>query len=162
MYIPVASQHLHVSVADTQSHGSLPSPIFALMQPLMKLSRNLHSQIGQHSSILDKRQFSDNPSRNNNIKIGLIVGFTLAAFLAIVATFLYFYYRSARFTFRKKKHRRHHGHHHHHHHPHPHPHPHRRHKSMSSGGSRGSDRSAAPPSPRPPADATPPGKPADE
>jgi hypothetical protein len=155
MYIPVASRHLYVSVADTQSDGSLQISIFAIMQPLMKLSRNLHSQIGQHSAILDKRQFSDNPSRNNNIKIGLIVGFTLAAFLAIVATFLYFYYRSARFTFRKKKHRRHHGHHHHH------PHPHRRHKSMSSGGSRGSDRSAAPPSPRPPADAPPPDKPAD-
>ncbi|KAH7262449.1 hypothetical protein BKA59DRAFT_29747 [Fusarium tricinctum] len=156
MYIPVASQHLHVSVADTQRHGSLQNPISALMQPLMKLSRNLHSQIGQYSSTFDKRQFSDNPSRNNNIKIGLIVGFTLAAFLAIVATFLYFYYRSARFTFRKKKHRRHHGHHRHHQHPHPH----RRHKSMSSGGSRGSDRSAAPP-PRPPTDAPPPDKPTD-
>ncbi|WZH43379.1 hypothetical protein QYS62_004383 [Fusarium acuminatum] len=110
----------------------------------MKLSRNLHSQIGQYSSTFDKRQFSDNPSRNNNIKIGLIVGFTLTAFLAIVATFL------------KKKHRRHHGHHRHHQHPHPH----RRHKSMSSGGSRGSDRSAAPP-PRPPTDAPPPDKPTD-
>ncbi|RBR11497.1 hypothetical protein FVER53590_28407 [Fusarium verticillioides] len=35
------------------------------------------------------RQFSDNPTTNNNIKIGLIVGFTLAAFLAIVITFLW-------------------------------------------------------------------------
>ncbi|CAG1961035.1 unnamed protein product [Fusarium graminearum] len=84
----------------------------------MKLLCSSCSRTGQYPTANIKRQFSDNPSKNNDIKIGLIVGFTLAAFLAIVITFLYFYYGSARFTFRKKKKNHRHQHHHHlHHHP---------------------------------------------
>ncbi|UZP35581.1 hypothetical protein NXS19_003397 [Fusarium pseudograminearum] len=129
MYIPLSLPHLHGSVADTQDHGSLQTTLLAF-QALMKLLCSSCSRTGQYPTGNIKRQFSDNPSKNNDIKIGLIVGFTLAAFLAIVITFLYFYYGSARFTFRKKKknHR-----HQHHHHPH-HPPRHRRHKSLSSGG----------------------------
>ncbi|EXL72860.1 hypothetical protein FOPG_11741 [Fusarium oxysporum f. sp. conglutinans race 2 54008] len=135
MYIPISSPHLQAA----RRHGT-PAILHPLTKPF--------SHISPYPTLI-RRQFSDNPTTNNNIKIGLIVGFTLAAFLAIVITFLYFYYRSARFTFRKKKHRRHHHHHHHHH---------RRHKSMSSGGSRHSDRSAAPADDAPP---PPPDKPAD-
>jgi hypothetical protein len=150
MYIPLSSPHLHSSVADTQDHGSLQTILFTF-QPLMKLLCSSYSRTDRYSTERIKRQFSDNPSKNNDIKIGLIVGLTLAAFLAIVITFLYFYHGSARFTFRKKKkHRRTHHYHQHHHHRH------RRHKSLSSGGSRHSDNSAAPPAP--PADDTPPPK----
>ncbi|KAL3607972.1 hypothetical protein FPOAC2_02963 [Fusarium poae] len=149
MYIPLSSPHLHGSVADTQDHGSLRT-ILVAFQPLMKLLCSSCSSTGRYSTGHIKRQFSDNPSKNNDIKIGLIVGFTLAAFLAIVITFLYFYYGSARFTFRKKK--KHHRTHHHHQHHH---HRHGRHKSLSSGGSRHSDNSTAPPAP---ADDSPPPK----
>ncbi|EKJ73326.1 hypothetical protein FPSE_06483 [Fusarium pseudograminearum CS3096] len=155
MYIPLSLPHLHGSVADTQDHGSLQTTLLAF-QALMKLLCSSCSRTGQYPTGNIKRQFSDNPSKNNDIKIGLIVGFTLAAFLAIVITFLYFYYGSARFTFRKKKknHR-----HQHHHHPH-HPPRHRRHKSLSSGGSGLSNNSAPPPAP-PADDAPPKDKPAD-
>lgn len=152
MYIPLSSRHMHVSVADTQDHGPLEPNVFTI-QPLMKL---LYSSCSQVSTSHAKRQFSDNPSKNNNIKIGLIVGFTLAAFLAIVFTFLYYYYKSARFTFPKR--RKHHRHHHHHHHHHQTQRRHTGHKSLSSGGSRHSDTSAAPP---PADDAPPKDKPAD-
>ncbi|KAI6750338.1 hypothetical protein HG531_007603 [Fusarium graminearum] len=122
----------------------------------MKLLCSSCSRTGQYPTANIKRQFSDNPSKNNDIKIGLIVGFTLAAFLAIVITFLYFYYGSARFTFRKKKKNHRHQHHHHlHHHPR-----HRRQKSLSSGGSGLSNNSAPPPAP-PADDAPPKDKPAD-
>ncbi|KAF4973463.1 hypothetical protein FZEAL_9325 [Fusarium zealandicum] len=115
----------------------------------MRLLQRFSYGSGQSSMGLDKRQFSSNPSRNNNIKIGLIVGFVLAAFLAVIGVFLYFYCSSIRFKFRKKRK---------HHHRH-----HRRHKSSSSKGSRGTDRTA-PPSPSPPSDESPPeqDKPADE
>lgn len=143
MYIPISSPHLQ----GARRHGSPAIPPHPLTKPFSHISPY------PYPTLLIRRQFSDNPTTNNNIKIGLIVGFTLAAFLAIVITFLYFYYRSARFTFRKKKHRKHHHQHHHHHH-------HRRHKSMSSGGSRHSDRSAAPADDAPPPP-PPPDKPAD-
>ncbi|KAF0643141.1 hypothetical protein FPSE5266_06483 [Fusarium pseudograminearum] len=99
-------------------HGSLQTTLLAF-QALMKLLCSSCSRTGQYPTGNIKRQFSDNPSKNNDIKIGLIVGFTLAAFLAIVITFLYFYYGSARFTFRKKKKNHRHQHHHHPHHPPP-------------------------------------------
>ncbi|KAF4462376.1 7 transmembrane receptor (rhodopsin family) domain-containing [Fusarium albosuccineum] len=149
MYIPPAQRHLQVSAAperhgglgDAQSHGFLQSAITVIFQPALKLLGRLSSVIGSSPKTLAKRQFSSNPSRNNNIKIGLIVGFVLAAFLAIVVAFLYFYCGSMRFTYKKKKH-------HHHHH-------HRGHKSVSSRGSRNSDRSA-PPSPQSAAEEGPP------
>ncbi|KAM0430971.1 hypothetical protein ACHAPT_005605 [Fusarium lateritium] len=128
---PVDAQHSH--------HG--------LLGPALRLFQRYSRSVGQSSGdVLVKRQFSSNPSRNNNIKIGLIVGFVLAAFLAIVIVFLWFYCGSIRFTYKKKKHR-------HHHH---------RHKSISSKGSRGSDRSA-PPSPKSATEENPPAedKPAD-
>ncbi|QPC68331.1 hypothetical protein HYE67_010562 [Fusarium culmorum] len=155
MYIPLPLPHLHGSVADTQDNVSLQTALLAF-QPLMKLLCSSCSRTDQYPTVNIKRQFSDNPSKNNDIKIGLIVGFTLAAFLAIVITFLYFYYGSARFTFRKKKKNHRHQHHHHlHHHPR-----HRRHKSLGSGGSGLSNNSAPPPAP--PADDVPPkDKPAD-
>lgn len=117
---------------DAQSHG--------LVDPALRLFRR------GLRDVLVERQFSSNPSTNNNIKIGLIVGFVLAAFLAVVIVFLWLYCGSIRFTYKKKKHR-------HHHH---------RHKSVSSRGSRGSDRSA-PPSPKSATEETPPAedKPAD-
>ncbi|UPL04119.1 hypothetical protein LCI18_015053 [Fusarium solani-melongenae] len=144
MYI---RRHLQVSAVhqrpgtpvDAQSHG--------LLDPALRLFQRGLRSIDQSRDVLVKRQFSSNPSRNNNIKIGLIVGFVLAAFLAVVVVFLWMYCGSIRFTFKKKKHR-------HHHH---------RHKSVSSRGSRGSDRSA-PPSPKSATEQTPPAedKPADK
>ncbi|CAF3456034.1 unnamed protein product [Fusarium graminearum] len=83
MYIPLPLPHLHGSVADTQDHGSLQTALLAF-QPLMKLLCSSCSRTGQYPTANIKRQFSDNPSKNNDIKIGLIVGFTLAAFLAIL------------------------------------------------------------------------------
>ncbi|RTE72985.1 hypothetical protein BHE90_012587 [Fusarium euwallaceae] len=105
MYI---RRHLQVSAVhqrsgtpvDAQNHGLLD-------QALRLFQRGLHS-IDQSRHVLVKRQFSSNPSRNNNIKIGLIVGFVLAAFLAVVIVFLWLYCGSIRFTFKKKKHRHHH------------------------------------------------------
>ncbi|KAM5371262.1 hypothetical protein ACJZ2D_008063 [Fusarium nematophilum] len=145
MYIPAAPRrlqvpavHLHHGAGNNRGHE-----LFAgVCRAAMNLLRGSTHIAGQSQSSLGKRQFSSNPSRNNNIKIGLIVGFVLAAFLAIVIAFLYLYCGSIRFTFRKKKH-------HHHHH--------RRHKSVSSKGSRGSDRGP------PPAEGSPPpeDKPAD-
>ncbi|KAI5457608.1 hypothetical protein BGZ63DRAFT_427649 [Mariannaea sp. PMI_226] len=90
---------------------------------------------GEDQGMLQRRQFSDNPSKNQNIKIGVIVGILLAAFIAAVAAFLYIYGRSIRFTERKRRRRNH------------------RHKYYSSRSSRSSD---GPPPPRPPRSSGPP------
>jgi hypothetical protein len=89
--------------------------------------------------IVDKRQFSDNPSKNADIKIGLIVGILLAAFIAAIAAFLFIYGRSIRFS-KKRKRRRH------------------RHTYYSSKSSRSSDGAPPPPPPQsaPPPPAPPP------
>ncbi|KAK2479786.1 hypothetical protein H9L39_09160 [Fusarium oxysporum f. sp. albedinis] len=75
MYIPTSSPHLQAA----RRHGS-PAVLHPLTKPF--------SHISPYPTLI-RRQFSDNPTTNNNIKIGLIVGFTLAAFLAIVITFLW-------------------------------------------------------------------------
>ncbi|KAH8679167.1 hypothetical protein BGZ61DRAFT_68585 [Ilyonectria robusta] len=136
MYIPSAQHHIRVSVAQERlgtgaladSHGSRSHFVSVLCRLGLSPLRLCAETGSGDQATIRKRQFSDNPDKNTNIKIGLIVGILVAAFLAVVITFLYFYGRSIRFTEKKKKHHR--------------------HKSSSSKSSRSSDR-GAPPSPRP-------------
>ncbi|KAF7533971.1 hypothetical protein G7Z17_g13437 [Cylindrodendrum hubeiense] len=136
MYIPLVHPHIRVSVAQERlstethadSHGSRPSFASVLCRLGLSPLRSCTESIAGDQGTIQKRQFSDNPGENTNIKIGLIVGILIAAFIAVVVTFLYFYGRSIRFTEKKRRHRR--------------------HKSSSSKSSRSSDR--GPPSPRRP------------
>ncbi|KAI1071271.1 hypothetical protein LB507_009588, partial [Fusarium sp. FIESC RH6] len=84
--IPTHTQIL----ASNRNDWNMSARLTLTLEPLhlVGLQRHMHYYHPQRqvSTSHTKRQFSDNPSKNNNIKIGLIVGFTLAAFLAIVFT----------------------------------------------------------------------------
>ncbi|KPM34317.1 hypothetical protein AK830_g12250 [Neonectria ditissima] len=158
MYIPSLNHRLRVSVAQERlgtgaradSHPSYSDFVSVLCRlGLTPPSSCTEARTGDETAV-QKRQFSNNPAENNNIKIGLIVGILIAAFLAVVVAFLYFYGRSIRFTEKRRRH-------------------HRRHKSSGSKSSRSSDsgpplprppppRSAPPPSPPPPPSPAPPPK----
>lgn len=140
MYIPTqchfqASWHERLEIVTGPSHETQLGAISALYRFIMSPFRHLTNVNPNSQESLHKRQFSSNKSHNTNIKIGLIVGFVLAAFIAVIIAFLWFYGRSTRITYRNKKRRNHHRHHH-------------RHKSTSSKDSRTSGR-GTPPTPQP-------------
>ncbi|KAH6893297.1 hypothetical protein B0T10DRAFT_481923 [Thelonectria olida] len=143
MYIP---SHLRAAAVAQDRLGPAAHPdtppsqsaslslLYHLLRP--KPFRSCDAVDQKEQGILDKRQFSDNPSKNTDIKIGLVVGILLAAFIAAIAAFLFIYGRSIRFTKRRKR-RRH------------------RHIYYSSKSSRSSD-GAPPPRPPPQSEPSPP------
>ncbi|KAK7420320.1 hypothetical protein QQZ08_010453 [Neonectria magnoliae] len=149
MYIPSLNHRLRVSVAQERlstethadSHPSHSDLVSMLCRHGLSPLRFCTETRRGEGSVIHRRQFSDNPAENNNIKIGLIVGILLAAFIAVVVAFLYFYGRSIRFTAKRRRHH------------------HRRHKSYGSKSSRSSDGGPPPPRPPPPRSAPPPSPP---
>ncbi|KAK5994421.1 hypothetical protein PT974_04895 [Cladobotryum mycophilum] len=55
---------------------------------------------------LMKRQFSSNPTANTNAKIGIIVAFTVTAFVVGMGIFFFVYHRSIRLSKRRARRRR--------------------------------------------------------
>ncbi|KAH7144363.1 hypothetical protein B0J13DRAFT_43108 [Dactylonectria estremocensis] len=154
MYIPSVYHHSRVSVAQgclgTGTHagsdGSHSECVSVLCRLGLSPVRPYTETSSEYLGSIRRRQFSDDPGQNTNIKIGLVVGILVAAFLAVVIAFLWIYGPSIRFREKKKKHRG--------------------HKSSSSKSSRSSDGAPPPfrrphphPRPRPPPRSAPPSSP---
>ncbi|KAL7935851.1 hypothetical protein V8C35DRAFT_263373 [Trichoderma chlorosporum] len=102
MYIPLHTAKLEAlrrhGPTDGHTHWFLNQP------PVIPILLKFANSIRRHGTSLIERR-SDSAAHTNLI-IGLVVGFTLAAFLAGVCVFLCCYGDSIRFSKKKQRHRR--------------------------------------------------------
>ena len=64
------------------------------------INRQRRTYTTRANTMYVRRRFSDSPSQDTDIKIGIVVGVLLAVFFIALAVFLYLYRFSIRFSYR--------------------------------------------------------------